>query len=157
MNMKIFNYVVIASVAVAVIASFFVMGSPQTERQRRFDEERVMHLQSIQWQIVNYWQRKNILPKNLAELKDDISGFQVPADPLTGEPYSYEVKDANSFVLCTNFALESRDDVTRAMPMAPVGINDTWEHGPGRVCFSRTIDPELYKSYPKEIMPVPQA
>jgi hypothetical protein len=25
------------------------------------------------------------------------------------------------------------------------GINDNWDHAAGRQCFSRTIDPQLYK------------
>ena len=81
---KIFAYPVSAIVLVAIAAGFFMVGSPQEERLRKFDERRISDLQVIQGQIINFWQLKEKLPQNLAELSDTISGFRAPIDPESG-------------------------------------------------------------------------
>ncbi|MEK7148063.1 MAG: DUF5671 domain-containing protein, partial [Patescibacteria group bacterium] len=42
----------------SIIAGFMVIGSPASQRARRYDNTRVSDLQNIQWQIVNYYQQK---------------------------------------------------------------------------------------------------
>lgn len=151
--------IVIGAVAVAVVASFFVIGSPLTERTRRFDERRVSDLQSIQWEVVNYWQKKSRLPATLAELNDDIRGFGVPQDPETGGAYEYAEESAASFSLCATFSLASDASanmrrITKSVPV--IGVNQSWTHGSGRTCFTRTIDKDLYPPVPIKPLPVVQ-
>lgn len=158
--MKYFSYTIIAIVAVAVITGFFIVGSPQKERLRRFDEQRVTDLQSIQYQIVNYWQNKSTLPPDLAALNDSISGFAVPVDPQTGASYGYIATSPQTFQLCASFVSDStpsRAGIQKTVPAAPVAypggvgtpIGQNWEHGAGKVCFDRTIDPDFYPSKSK--------
>lgn len=141
-------------VVLSVAVGFFVMGSPQTQRLIRFDETRVNNLQMVQSQIVIYWQQKQVLPKTLSDLKDPISGFIIPTDPATGVSYEYSATGKLSFQLCAAF---SRDTValviSKTVPVLaayPYGdyvgdaSNENWQHGVGRVCFDRTIDPERY-------------
>lgn len=153
MSMKVFTYVVIAAVAAAIIAGFFIVGSPKEERLRRFDEKRVQDLQNIQGAIVNYWQSKASLPANLDYLTDSISGFRAPVDPETGLPYTYEVKGNLSFVICADFSRPTLGE-TSSRPLVPKQVYrpdpyyygpESWVHGAGRTCFDRTIDPEIYK------------
>jgi hypothetical protein len=77
----------IVAIAAAIIGGFFIVGSPAEERAYRFDEERLQDLQSIQSQIVYYWQSKQNLPGQLSQLEDNISGYRVPTDPETGASY----------------------------------------------------------------------
>jgi hypothetical protein len=148
--MKYFIYTIISIVTIAVIAGFFVVGSPQEERLRRFDEQRVGHLQTIQWEIVNYWQSKEKLPESLEELNDPIRGFIAQHDPHTGESYEYALKGPLTFELCATFARPSpaaREAVPIAKPFPDGphgGIEENWQHGEGRTCFERTIDPDFY-------------
>lgn len=150
--MKIFVYVIIGIVAVSVIAGFFIVGSPKEARLTRADDQRVQHLTEIQWQIVNYWQRKEALPPALEALNDDISGFRVPVDPETDELYEYNIEGPLAFTLCATFNRPSAQDISRpiAKPAVPLGrepfaeIQDTWSHGADKTYFERTIDPELY-------------
>ena len=100
---KYFAYPVSAAVLLAVIAGFFVVGSPQEERVFRFDEQRVYDLQMIQGQLVSFWQTKEKLPQNLSELSDPISGFVAPKDPESGQDYAYKKTGNLSFKLCANF------------------------------------------------------
>ncbi len=142
-------------VLTSLIAGFLIVGSPATQRQRRFDDQRIQDLQTLQSQIVNYWTLKQKLPDSLDELKDSISGFTAPVDPETGQPYEYRTGDKLTFQLCADFRIasalsEQRGSKFLPTPAMPYGRsgdvqNKNWTHGAGRACFSRTIDPELYK------------
>lgn len=143
---------------VTVFSGFFIIGTPEHARLARLDNQKVSDLQNIQWQVVNYWQAKQKLPKALSDLNDPISGFMVPADPQTGASYQYEAVGALSFKLCADFNVEtqpgsqyaSRPYISAPEMPVPVGANgkdlasDTWQHGAGNDCFLRTIDPERY-------------
>ncbi len=151
---KIFIYLIIAIVALAVVAGFFIVGSPQSERLRRFDDQRISDLQIIQGQIIYYWQNKEKLPQILNDLKDPISGFTPAKDPQTGEGYGYNVKGALEFSLCANFNLPSLEsgkpsiELPTYPPQYRPSGDSNWEHAAGYVCFERTIDPEFYKPRP---------
>lgn len=149
--MRYFVYTIIGIVAATVIAGFFIVGSPKEERLRRFDQQRVEHLQFLQSEIVNYWMNKELLPKNLEALKDDIRGIAIPTDPETGSEYQYAIKGPLNFSLCATFAkpsLESGVNIGQPKPVAPYGygIQENWQHDAGYTCFERIIDPEIYKS-----------
>jgi len=156
---KIFIYAIIAIVALTVAAGFFIVGSPQSERLRRFDDQRVSDLQIIQGQIIYYWQNKEKLPVKLNDLKDPISGFAPAKDPQTGADYVYNVKGELEFSLCANFNLSSLESgkpsielPTYELPIYPPQYyprgDSNWEHAAGYACFERIIDPELYKPRP---------
>lgn len=146
--LKKIGWGVSAVVLASIIAGFFIMGSPQSQRELRFDNQRVSDLQSIQWQIVNYWQQKGVLPGNLSALEDSISGYTVPTDPQTGEIYSYGKLSGLAFELCAQFDLASAgSDRVAPQPkmVEPLGFKGAnWQHKAGTFCFERTIDPDLY-------------
>ena len=139
---------------ILVVGAFFIIGSPTSARLQQLDNQRVSDLQNIQWQVVNYWQRKEALPKTLADLNDPISSYLVPNDPVTNTPYEYSVKDATNlkFQLCATFSTDNKQTggQIKPMPMMPGGVYDysgafsSFDHAAGHVCFDRTIDPQLY-------------
>lgn len=148
--MKYFVYIIIGIVAVAIIAGFFIVGSPLDARLRAFDERKVQDLQNIQWQIVNFYQNKARLPQTLAELTDSISGFVAPKDPQTGMNYTYTTQGTLTFSLCATFNKASEGIHPIIYSTYPAGsISENWEHGEGNVCFERTIDPDFYPVHPK--------
>lgn len=148
--MKIFTYGIIGIVAVAVIAGFFIVGSPAIERVRRFDERRITDLSSLQGEIAYFWQSKQKLPAALGELRDDLRGVVVPVDPETGMPYEYRITGAESFELCSVFSLPSDLQEyklparTVPVPAPETGAVTSWDHGAGRTCFSRNIDKDFF-------------
>ena len=73
-------------------------------------------------------------------IEDDISGYIVPTDPITKQPYEYNVKGAETFELCATFDLTSQPEQAIKRP----GGEQSWQHDTGRTCFERTIDKELY-------------
>ncbi len=147
---KYFGWASVAMVIVGIILAFSIIGSPSHTRQIKFDQQRVSDLQNIQSQVVNYWQQKGELPTTLTDLNDSISGYIAPVDPKTNQAYEYNLKDAVAlnFELCATFDLASTiQPRAKTMPAYPAysgDVSQTWDHGQGRVCFERIIDPQLY-------------
>lgn len=165
--------VIKASVVVIalVVWSFSVIGSPKDQRMWRLDDKRVQDLQSIQWQVINFWQQKEKLPVDLKELNNPIAGSSVPVDPEfeQGRTYEYKATGQMSFELCATFSAVmpkgwqensyggsvmpmtnyAQDSVTSTYPYPGGGVNDSWDHQAGHTCFTRTIDKDLYPPYPK--------
>lgn len=137
-----------AVVLLTIIAGFFIMGSPMQVRLYRFDEQKVSDLQNIQWQVVNYWQQKQVLPNNMAELEDPISGWMVPTDPQ-GQEYRYEKTGDLAFKLCATFNADSQTPQESMAIRAYGTLEGNFQHGSGEHCFDRTIDPERYPPYTK--------
>lgn len=138
-----------AVILASLIAGFFIAGSPTHQRNVRFDQQRLTDLQGLQYQILDYWQKKQTLPSQLSELEDSISGYRAPLDPLTAAQYTYEKKGDLTFTLCANFGTELTQADQLPSPYITYGKtglngNETWAHGIGQTCFDRTIDPELY-------------
>lgn len=133
----------------SIVAGFFIIGTPATQRNRRFDEQRVSDLQSIQNQITNHWTQKGSLPTTLANINDSISGFITPLDPETKAQYEYHVTGANTFELCADFKTvgpASSLNGQRTLVYSPNSpYSQSWSHKDEHTCFSRNIDPELYK------------
>lgn len=143
------------AVVAGIVVGFFVMGTPAEQRARRFDEQRIQDLQSIQWQIADYWGKKQVLPASLDDLTDSISGYTAPRDPESKQAYEYRVIEPLKFELCASFARVSdkRYEQSSALYDRPYNSDwDTnWTHGAGRSCFVRTIDPDRYK----QLLPAP--
>ena len=157
---KSFAYATSLIMIAAIVTGFFLVGSPKEERARKFDDQRLQHLQLIQSEIINFWIKKAALPKTLGELDDPIRGIAIPKDPESGTQYTYDIIDKENFKLCAAFNLPSLDQLSanapkRALPAySPENINiyygnENWTHGTGQICFDRKIDKDLYKPEPK--------
>ncbi len=146
---KYFAWVTGVLVLAVIIGAFIIVGSPNSARLVQFDQQKISDLQGIQYQIVNYWQRKETLPNTLSDLNDPISGYIAPQDPQSKANYEYNIKDETnlSFELCATFNKEGNDQYSpQATPVSVIGKGsaDNWTHVSGRVCFKRTIDKQLY-------------
>jgi len=153
--MRVFLQTTLVAVSIAIVAGFFAVGSPFSERLRRFDERRVSDLQSIQFQVVDYWQTKGKLPERLEDLRDDFRGFIPLNDPETSEPYEYRTTGELSFELCASFKTSNKTvdgksvegsplQLSRPIPAEPFGFESNFLHDAQRTCFSRTIDPDRF-------------
>ncbi len=136
-------------VVLTVASGFLIIGSPQTQRQYRIDEQRINDLQQIQTQIVSYWQQKQSLPAQLSDLNDSLSYFTVPVDPETKQPYTYKRYSPLDFGLCATFDAPNRLSPNQLQPVySDLPAPEKWQHGVGEVCFDRSIDPQRYGSTP---------
>jgi hypothetical protein len=171
----IFGIIGLACVVAAIWCSFSIMGSPTTQRLLRLDDRRINDIQSIQWQIISYWQQKEKLPTKLSELSNPMTGYSLPVDPEfeKGNMYEYFVTDNSklNFELCATFALPmpkgwrennsyyygngvvpaatSQKSIDSTQYPVPGGINESWDHQAGRTCFERTIDKDIYPPFKK--------
>ncbi|MBU6427121.1 hypothetical protein KGQ27_02680 [Patescibacteria group bacterium] len=154
---KILAWLGILIVIAGIVGGFMAVGSPEKQRNLRFDDQRISDLENIQWRTIAYWQQKGKLPDTLASLNDAISGFTVPTDPADHSSYQYIAKSGTQFELCATFALPSQDTSVISVPGAgPVAVpmaysavsgNDNWAHEAGKACFDRMIDPQAYPSF----------
>lgn len=142
--LKYFAWGASVVVLAAIVAGFILIGSPQKERIRRFDLQRVNDLQSIQAELINYWTGKQAIPSQLTPLEDSISGYKLPVDPETKLPYEYSKTGDTAFQLCAIFGLPADDSSVPYMVAPAGGYSQNWGHAAGRVCFDRTIDKALY-------------
>ena len=139
-------------VLAVIIGAFFIVGTPESARLLQYDLQKISDLQSIQSQIVNYYQKKSVLPNELSDLNDPISGFVVPTDSQTKANYEYNIKDAVnlSFELCAKFNEKGNDtsdqqtDPARPTTYTQLKFPENWQYSAGRSCFERTIDKQLY-------------
>lgn len=143
-------YAIIAGlvILISLILGFAVLGTPAEQRRMRFDADRVEDLSSIQSQIVEYWRNKGSLPENLASLNNDLPGYSVPVDPRTSENYTYRKTTDLEFELCAHFETESMDDKNTRHLSYGYGMDETWKHEKGEVCFKRSIDTDIIKRNP---------
>lgn len=142
---KPFFYIASAIVIIAIIMGFLAVGSPMSERVRKLDDRRVQDLQTIQSEIVYYWQSKGKLPESLSVLNDALRGFTVPKDPDSGGQYPYKSISAKGFEICATFSLPSRESKSVSDGFSP---QENWIHQEGLKCFDRTIDEDYFKIRP---------
>ena len=102
-------------VLAVIVFGFVVIGSPAKQRMLKIDQQKVYHLQSIQNEIVSYWQAKKKLPERLKDLEDSLAYFTLPLDPETQQSYGYKVVGPLSFELCTNFHLPADASTDRGV------------------------------------------
>lgn len=147
----------VASVSFVIFASIIygmvLIGSPSAQRAKNTDEQRINDLNSIQNQIVySQWQNKGEVPSSLDALKDPISGYTLPTDPETNQSYEYKMLSKNSFQLCATFKTIGSVNTNMSQPVnysyGPGSVNENWQHKAEKTCFTRTIDPTLYKVTP---------
>lgn len=147
---KLVGVLALLAILVSIISGFFIMGSPADQRLIRFDQQKVADLQNIQWQVLNYWQSKQKLPVTLVDLNNTFIDFTTPTDPQNGASYEYAVIPGTlpSFKLCANFNKADQNvngmNGYSAVPYGGFRGSTSWNHDAGTVCFTRTIDPDIY-------------
>jgi len=144
----------ITLVVISIILGFSVIGSPRTQRLVRYDTQKINDLQNIQGQVVSYWQMKKALPATLTDLQDSLSYYDIPNDPQSHQPYTYTAQSATMFKLCATFNWDSKDKTmvnSLAVPYDDRFVSNNWEHGEGQQCFDRTIDPQRYPQFEKNL------
>ncbi|MEK7642813.1 MAG: DUF5671 domain-containing protein [Patescibacteria group bacterium] len=120
-----------------IILGFSVIGSPKSQRLLRLDDQKIIGLQDIQWQVINYWQTNGMIPETMPSLQSD---------------FKYQKTGNLTFELCTNFhmtnMMQGNQMMLRTSYPEKIGFmmnqNDNWQHGAGEHCFKRVIDPIQY-------------
>jgi len=117
---------------ILIILGFVLGGTPATQRELRFDIERVSDLQNITYAIEQYASDDHGLPETLEALRAPYMYGADLEDPVTNEMYEYSIVSPTSYELCATFARETDNRYS--------GYADSsWDHGAGRQCFVRAL------------------
>jgi hypothetical protein len=116
--------IAVAAVLAAIVTGLIVSGSPQRQRELRFDERRVAELRQLSNALGRFYRETGRLPDALDALVDGRNLNQLPRDPASDEVYDYAKSATAAFKLCAVFTHESDES-----------IDDFWQHAPGRQCF----------------------
>ncbi len=127
---------------ITIVAAFVVVGSPKTRRMVQWDEQRVEHLRSITYDLVNRYNQGVDLPDtNLQTMRLQ--------DPQTKELYGYRKVDGDTFELCATFALAAEQASTYPKEPYARPVDPTYppepdftlleEHTSGKQCFEFTV------------------
>lgn len=117
----------------AIVLGFSLVGNPVEQREKRFDMQRVNHLQNLPWQIDQHYMDNGVLPENLESLN-----VMIPSelrDPETGDVYGYSITGENTYELCATFTHPTDKNID-----GYYYFDDSWEHQAGEVCFERTVE-----------------
>ncbi|TSC68461.1 MAG: Uncharacterized protein G01um101456_642 [Parcubacteria group bacterium Gr01-1014_56] len=141
---------------IAIVSGFFIIGTPWDARVARLDNQRVSDLESLQGQILSFYQNKQALPNTLTQLEDPTLYYNIPVDPETGAAYEYTKTADLGFELCATFKAEGRSmnygrSISTPVPVGygVKGTADNWQHGIGRTCFVRSVDPDFFPPFNK--------
>jgi len=134
-----FRWIAIAVVLSSFVSGFFIVGSPSTGRNQRFDDRRVEDLRSINNAVyeavysTDRWSPNAVKQNAIPATLDDVAKTAIytpisTVDPETGESYEYTVTQ-DAFELCAVFSLARTQT-----------YDIFWDHEAGRQCFTFDID-----------------
>lgn len=147
-SLTFFIVFVVSVVLIAIIASFFLIGSPGQQRMKRFDEQRSSNLQTLERAIIQEWEENSALPETIDVIKDELYNREVVTDPETSEPYIYRQEEANQFTLCAVFALEAENDRLYLDTKTDYieRLNGSYyTHTAGENCYTVILDQDRYQ------------
>ena len=134
-------YAVCVVVATTIGVAVWVTGGPLQARLEAQDEERVRDLRTIYQSVDQYYQEQKRLPATLKECDSNPRTFITDKnDPVTGQPYGYQITDADTFTLKAAFNLPSRNDRDSGYSRTP-GREEFWKHEAGETTFTIDIGP----------------
>jgi len=116
---------VIVVVVAAIVAGLVISGSPGEQRQLRADDARVTHMRQLSGAIQRFYRETRMLPPDLETLLNGWASSEIPQDPVTDEPYGYELVSPRSYRLCASFARPSTTDT----------LQEFWSHEAGQQCY----------------------
>jgi hypothetical protein len=152
-NRKVWSISVGLIIVASMILGFSVLGSPQSQRLVRLDNQKIQDLQNIQQQVISYWQMNGALPTSLSDISSSLQYVVIPKDPQSQTTYEYNKTDTMNFEICAEFNkenLETNIKYGSDIGMPSIGgksdylQNNNWNHSAGRICFPRVINPEIY-------------
>jgi hypothetical protein len=129
----------------SIVWGFAVLGSPFTQRLIKYDQQKVTDLESINSQVMNYYSSKQILPRNIDDIKSYNNYSVNIVDSQSKKQYEYQKVNETTYNLCAVFNKASSDANLNNNYSYPYG--SSWVHPAGQFCFSESVRPN--NVYPK--------
>lgn len=148
---KVFEWVVLATVAGLVVWTFATIDSPAQQRLNRLDQIRVERLTNIRSAVQEFygWDKTvgtRRLPQTLAELEQSPRVYIGPeglVDPVTKTPFGYRIVNSRTYQLGATFATEFKettDTQTKPIMEVPDSRQKMFYHGIGEEWFTLTVE-----------------
>ena len=150
--LKIWFGISVVVVLGSIIFGFSVLGSPRTQQLLKYDQQKVNDLQSINYQVQNYYQVHGFIPGSIADLSDSGDYYTAPIDSQNKTVYEYNLigQSAKAYSLCAVFNKASPTQ-KGLMTYPTYGNNNTWINPEGHYCFTETIPLSQYKNVPSTV------
>ncbi|MFZ0392968.1 MAG: hypothetical protein WCF17_15920 [Terracidiphilus sp.] len=121
--------------AVAAVTVSIYLNPPSAVKAHALDQERLQGLQQIDFAIKAYYRSHQVLPDRLdaVENKDGLSALSNWRDPVTHQPYEYDVMSKTAYRLCADFSADSeREENPYAFAFR--------KHHKGHDCFQQNTE-----------------
>jgi hypothetical protein len=126
---RVFALVATTAVGAAVVAGFWVLGTPGRQRAIMADQQRLQDLTTIAQGLHQDYLEQ---PEQY-RLPETLSTRDRLQDPLTDLPYEYQRLGDRRYQLCATFDTDSRD--YRLKPLISGDPGQLRDHPQGRHCF----------------------
>lgn len=125
-----------ALIAATVIYGFWIVGSPQTNRERVLDKTNIERVRRIYEELQrNYCDKKKSLPENLDNISVPSYSYEkyyiTKEDAHTEQPFAYKKLGDNSFEICATF---SQPRIGDAWPCNEKFMEKFCDYQPGLHC-----------------------
>ncbi len=118
----------VLAVSFGIVAALIHLGSPAERRKLWLDEKRVGRLENLVHDLETHLEKTGELPTDLASFRRMPWANALAFDPVTFQPFDYEVLDSGRYRLCADFARPSPPPPRDRAP-------DFWHHLQGRHCY----------------------
>ena len=122
---RLFVGAVVVVVIGMIAVGLFLIGPPSEMRARELDRRRLETLRGASYAVDAYHVRYGHLPSTLDVLAQEAGGTASFRDPVTRQPYTYQVLDSTRYELCATFD----------RPSDGPDFDVDWRHAAGRHCF----------------------
>ncbi len=136
---RIFALVIVVG---SIVWGFSVLGSPNTQRLIKYDEQKISDLSNLRSAIENHYALNGSLPASLDNLDPNYYYFS-KLDLQTQKPYEYRKTSDLKYELCAEFNRSNVGNTNIQYSTMPYNPN-TWIHQVGRHCFAEQINPNMY-------------
>jgi len=137
MSAKPFGTILAIAGAVAAVAAVCVsisLNPPSAVKAQALDQQRLQGMQQMDYAIKAYYRTHQALPDRIGALENnglmDRSNWK---DPITHQPYEYDLAGKTSYRLCADFSADSESDDH------PYG-NEFRKHRKGHDCFQVDVN-----------------
>jgi hypothetical protein len=127
-----------AIAAIASVSYSIYLNPPSTVKAHSLDQQRLQSLQQIDFAIKTYYRNHQALPDRLdtVEIGNGLSERSNWRDPVTHQPYQYDIMSKTTYRLCADFSADSADSEKQERPY----LGAFRSHHKGHDCFQQDVN-----------------
>lgn len=121
--------------AIGAVSASIYLNPPSAVKARELDQKRLQSLRQLDFAIKAYYHNHRSLPDKLSAIEnlEGLSGGSPWTDPVTGQPFEYDVLGPATYRLCADFSADSGKEEN------PLYIAFR-KHHKGHDCFQQQVN-----------------